>query len=74
MAPMKCRVQCKIKERLVRLGHSQSWMAQQLGMTATHLNKLVLGKLVPRIDTAYICASVLGCLIEDLWVIDETDL
>lgn len=61
---MKCRLGEILKER----GIKQIWLAEQVGANKTTITRLINGEAIPRLDTAYSIARVLGMDIKQIWI------
>lgn len=56
-----------LKRLLFERGIKQEWLAQQTGLPANTISRIVNGRSEPTLRTARAIARVLGVSIEELW-------
>jgi len=60
-------MKCYIKELRKKAGLTQKEFADLLQTSISHVSRLETGKHLPSLPVAYKIASILNCLIEDLY-------
>ena len=63
--------QPRIKEKLSALGMTQHDLARAVGVHESYLNKVLNGRMMPKIEMALRIANALGCTVEELWSPDN---
>lgn len=61
------KLKSRIASRLAELHRSQGWLAKHLDVNPGYVSRVVRGKVIPKVSTAYKLAGILQCAIEDLW-------
>ena len=57
----------RIKELLARNGLKVKWIAEQIGCHPTEVSNWISGRRTPSLPRAIKIASLLGCVVEDLF-------
>lgn len=60
-------VRCRIPDLLFRIGRTQSWLAEETGISKQRISAYVNLRVVMTIQIAKIIANVLKCNIDDLY-------
>jgi len=58
----------KVKERRLKLGKSQEWLAEQAGISRRYVIKIENNEVNPSVTLAKKIASSLGRLVEELFI------
>lgn len=56
---------------LASKGRSQGWLARAMGVDSAVVTRLAAGRHEPRVSTALKVASLLNCIVEDIWSLKE---
>lgn len=61
----------KLKEIIEGRGLKQTYIADKIGVDKTHLNRIVNGNILPKLDLAYRIAEVLELTVYDIWKVED---
>lgn len=62
-------VRCRIPELLFRIGKTQTWLADETGITKQRISAYVNMRVIMTIPVAAIIAKALKCKVDDLYEI-----
>jgi DNA-binding XRE family transcriptional regulator len=58
---------CKLSYILLERDKSQTWLADEVGVSDATISQIKKGKRIPTLQVAYKIAKVLDLKIEDIW-------
>jgi len=56
-----------VKQVMATRGINQRELCQRLGIGESHLNRILNGKMTPRVELATRIAAALGATVDELW-------
>jgi DNA-binding XRE family transcriptional regulator len=64
---------CKLSYILLERDKSQTWLADEVGVSDATISQIKKGKRIPTLQVAYKIAKVLDLKIEDIWYEDKNE-